>query len=122
MSELLVTEYGAQHPALVQLPEQDFLCTDELRDGSGQPSIEVGEAVPDTGMNRHRKQRLDSEVVRALEALGPAGALFAQQPLRLAPVEVGPQVDQRVDHLLAALMQARYLDRRRQMIREQGKG
>src|SRR5213080_3999576 len=55
-----------------------------------------------------------------LDSLRAARPFLVQKPLPLAAVKVSPQIDQGVDHLLAALLELRQGDRRRGLSGEEG--
>ena len=113
---------GAQQPLVGQLPEKDLVGRDQLRDAAGEPAVEVGQSVPGPGMARHRQQGVDGRLVRLLDPLGASRLLLVYQPLLLAPVQVGAQVDERVDHLPAALVELGQANRGRDLMREDRKG
>jgi hypothetical protein len=111
--------YRGQRLVVVHLPEKNLVGPDELRDRAGQPAIKVGQVLAQASVHGDRQQSLDGELMGSLQPLGAANALFAEQALRLAAVELRPQIDQRIDHLLAAFVQPGNLDRGGQLIGEE---
>ena len=73
-------------------------------------------------MTRNREQRLDRCLMCVLDAFGAPDPLVVDEPPPLAAVEVGSEVHQRVDHLLAPLLELGHGDRRGDLMREDRKG
>ena len=109
-----------QHSLVAELPEEHSGGDHELGDAARQAAIEVGEIVPGSGMTRDRKQGVDRGIMRLLHTLRAQRSLFVDETLSLAAVQVGPEVHQRIDHLLAPLIQLSQGQRRSDLVGEGG--
>ena len=108
---------GLERALLAQLPEQHLAGFHELRDARGQAVIEVRKPVPRPRVTRDREQHIDRSFMSALDTIGAPGSFVIDQPLPLAALEVGAQVEERV-HLLPAFEELGESDRRRHLVGE----
>src|SRR4029077_17276472 len=74
------------------------------------------------GVRGDCKEGLDGELASLLDAQRGLNALFVEESLLLASVEVLTQVDQRTDSLLPALLEADERHSRRDLVGKQGEG
>ncbi len=69
----------------------------------------------------HGDQRIERQPVGLFDAKRRVGARLDDEPLLLAAIEVGSHVDERLDELLSALLQARHLDGGSDLVGQDGK-
>src|SRR5713101_8227525 len=108
--------YRSQSSVLVQLPEQHLAGTHQLGHALRQTPVKGAEARAGPGVGRDGEKSLDRELVRPFDTQRGMRTLLVEDSLLLAPIEVRPQVDQRVDELLPALLEAEGLHGRSDLV------
>ena len=101
--------YRSQRPILIQLPEQHLARANEGGHALRESSVERAESGARPRMGRDRHQGFDRQLTCPLDVQRRPGALLVEHSLLFAPIEVRAHVNERLDELLPALLEARNL-------------